>query len=201
MTNSTNKPFAEIVQSSLQSWTAQSWQWDQFPTYGSLTIIEQAQMHYIGLVYEVMTGSMDSSRYPFPFKKSEQELKAEQPQIFEFLRTTFSCLTLGYVHKGVIRYSAPPQPAKMHAFVYPISHELQQRFYSSDQYLHRLFGMGNLITNLDDLLLAQLHERQMSHGLSKESMQKFLHTYSLLTGNDYRRMKLFLERAPHEFGM
>jgi hypothetical protein len=199
--NQPNKAFAEVVQSSLHSFTAQSWNWDQFPAYGSLCTIEQANMHYIGLVYDVTTGSMDSSRYPFPFKKTEQELKAEQPQIFEFLRTTFSCLTLGYVYKGVIRYSAPPQPAKMHAFVQPIERELQQRFYASDQYLHRLFGLSNQIMNLDDLLIAQLHERQMGSTLSKESMQKFLHTYSLLTGNDYRRMKLFLQRAPHEFGI
>ena len=126
MKPTTNKAFSEVVESSLHSWTAQSWQWDQFPAYGSLCSIEQGQFHSIGLVYQVSTGSMDPTRYPFPFQKTEQELKKEQPQIFSFLRTTFSCLALGYIHKGIIRYSAPPQPAKMHAFAAPLAQEIGQ---------------------------------------------------------------------------
>lgn len=193
-----NKPFAEIVESSLHTWTAQSWAWDQFPPYGSLCVVEQQNIHYIGLVYEVSTGSMDPTRYPFPFQKTEEELKKEQPQIFSFLRTSFSCLVLGSIEKGVIRYSTPAQPAKMHAFVCPLDQETTQRFFSTDAYLHRLFSLSSYVMNLDDLLIALLEQRHACNALSTSSMKRFLQTYGLLTGNDYRRMKLFIQRAPKE---
>lgn len=195
-----NKPFAEVIESSLHTWTAQSWAWDQFPPYGSLCAIEQDRSQHIGLVYEVNTGSMDPTRYPFPFQKTEEELKKEQPQIFSFLRTSFSCLVLGSIEQGIIRYSTPSQPAKMHAFVSPLSQELAQRFFSSDAYLHRLFSLSSYIMNLDDLLIALLEQRTVYNALSTTSMKRFLQTYSLLTGNDYRRMKLFIQRAPKELG-
>ena len=54
-----------------------------------------------GIVHQVQTGSMDPVRYPFAYQKTEAELRAEQPQIFEFLKTTFSCLSsLGIKKKG-----------------------------------------------------------------------------------------------------
>lgn len=195
--NSTNsKPFAEIVESSLHHWKAQSWQWDYFPSYGSLVAVEQNHLYYIGLVYEVTTGSMDPTRYPFPFQKTEQELKKEQPQIFEFLRTTFSTLALGYYHKGSFLYTAPPHPAKMHAFVSPIKSELRDRFFSTPHYLHRIFALSSYVANIDDLLIALLCIHNQSQPLSKESLSRFMELYSLLTGNEYRRIKLFLQQIP-----
>lgn len=196
MTNAISKPFAEVVESSLHHWKAQSWEWDCSPAYGSLVSVRQDNHTYIGLVYEVTTGSMDPTRYPFPFKKTEQELKKEQPQIFEFLKTTFSSLTIGYYQKGNIKYIAPSAPARMHAFIEPISGELQERFFAVPNYLHRVFTLSSYITNIDDLLIALLHQRSEQKPFSRASFNKFMHTYSLLTGNEYRRIKLFLQQVP-----
>ncbi len=196
MISTSNKPFAEVVKSSLHHFTAQSWHWDTFATYGSLVVVEQGLSQYVGLVSEVQTGSMDPTRYPFPFQKSETELKKEQPQIFEFLRTTFTCLLIGYVHKGNIHYAAIPQPPKMHAFVQPIMDEARDRFLSDSSYLHRIFSVSNLVPNLDDLLLALLAEQKRHKPLSSQSMQSFMQNYWLLTGNDYRRLKLFVQQMP-----
>jgi hypothetical protein len=191
-----NKPFAEIIESSLHAWKAQSWQWDSFPSYGSLVTIQQAQLTYIGLVYEINTGSMDPSRYPFPFKKTEEELKREQPQIFEFLRTTFSSIALGYYHKGTFVYTAPPHPAKMHAFIEPMPLDMQRQFLAYPHYLHRIFALTTYVANIDDLLISMLNEQHRLHAISADFMQSFIQTYSLLTANEYRRIKLFLQRIP-----
>ena len=196
MTKITNKAFAEIVESSLHNWKAHSWQWDSFPAYGSLVTISQGNTIHIGLVYEVTTGSMDPTRYPFPFQKTEEELLVEQPQIFEFLRTTFSSITLGYYAKGSLYYTAPPHPAKMHAFIEPISHELRMQFFSKTFYIHRIFSLTSYITNIDDLLIAMLLEQNTYKPISRKNFTQFMQTYSLLTGNEYRRIKLFLQRMP-----
>ena len=190
MKQTNNKAFAEVIESSLDGWLAQSWQWDQFPSFASLVTVAQTERTLVGIVHQVKTGSMDPMRYPFPYQKTEEELLKEQPQIFEFLKTSFSCLTIGYYEKGHMYYQLTPKPAKIHAFVEPIEDELSKRFLSSERYLHSLFSIGNQIGNIDELLLALIRNQQPS----PEKITKFMQVYSLLTGNDYRRIKLFLQR-------
>lgn len=190
-----NKPFAEVIESSLQSWLAQSWQWNYFPPFGTLVHIQQSNRIVFGIVHQVQTGSMDPTRYPFPYQKTEEELLREQPQIFEFLKTTFSCVTIGYQEKGTIVYQLAPEPPKIHAFVSHVDAALSKQFFAHDAYLHCLFGLSAQIFNLDELLLALLQQQAALHILNEYKMKNFMHSYTLLTGNDYRRLKLFLQRA------
>ncbi len=188
-----NKPFAEVIESSLQHWLAQSWQWDHFPSFGSLVAIEQKPSTLIGIVSDIKTGSMDPGRYPYPYKKTQEELLKDQPQIFEFLKTTFSCIALAHYHKGRLYHTPPPQPAKIHAFVAPLAPDLLKRFFSSHHFLHTLFAQ---CTDQVDRLLIALLAQQKEHALLKqETFHLFMQSYSLLTGNDYRRIKLFVQQA------
>ncbi len=193
-----NKPFGEIIESSLHHFKAQTWQWDDFPTYGSLVSIEQKPYTYIGLVYEVATGSIDPSRSPFAYQKTEKELRAEQPQIFEFLKTTFWSLTLGYIYQERYWYTAPPHPAKIHQFVEQTNQTVSHQFLNRSLWIQRLFSLSGIVSNIDELLLAILSEQQKNDRFDKSNLLEFMQAYSLLTGNDYRRIKLFLGRAaPH----
>jgi hypothetical protein len=189
-----NKPFAEVIESSLQSWLAQSWQWDYFPPFGALVLIQQSNRTLFGIVHQVQTSSMDPMRYPFPYQKTEEELLREQPQIFEFLKTTFSCITLGYQENGTIFYQLTPQPPKIHAFVSHADIALSKQFFSHDNYLHCLFNASQ-IAHLDELLLAILRQQVHLQILDQRKVERFMHLYSLLTGNNYQRLKLFLQRA------
>ena len=189
------KPFAEIIESSLHGFLAQTWQWDNFPTFGSLVSVTSNKRTHLAIVHQIKTGSMDPIRYPFPYQKTEEELLAEQPQIFEFLKTTFSCLTIGYQEKGKLYYLIAPEPAKIHAFVEPLKPDLAKQFFYNEKYLHVLFGNAGEIFNLDELLLALLKTQDQLGIINSEKINNFMQAYSLLTGNDYRRMKLFLQRA------
>lgn len=190
-----NNYFAEIIESSITNWLAQSWSWDTFPSFGSFLAIESSKRTIFGIVYQIQTGSMDPVRYPFPYKKTEEELLKEQPQIFEFLKTTFSCITIGYQEKGTINYLIAPEPPKIHAFVYHPNLETHKIFFSNMRYLHLLFMHSATIFNLDELILAILKSHAQYALLTPEKILLFMETYSLLIGNDYRRIKLFLQRA------
>jgi len=191
----TNKPFAEVIESSLRGWLAQSWKWDHFPQFGSLVTIRSKKRILFGIVHQIQTGSMDPIRYPFPYQKTEEELKAEQPQIFEFLKTTFSCLTIGYQENHKLFYLLAPEPAKIHAFVEPIAPDRAKQFFAQEKYLHVLFSLQGQVFNLDELLLAMLKQQAQLNILSQGKVHTIMQAYSLLTGNDYRRIKLFLQRA------
>ncbi len=191
------KPFAEIIESSLHGWLAQSWQWDNFPSFGSLVIIREKKRTLFGIVHQVQTGSMDPVRYPFAYQKTQEELLREQPQIFEFLKTTFSCLTIGYQEKNNYNYLLAPEPPRIHSFVQHAPDDMGKQFFHRARYLHLLFGFAHQVGNLDELLLALLKQKASLNILNEENLNAFMQTYSLLTGNDYRRIKLFLQRAQY----
>lgn len=187
-----NTSFAEIIQSSLQVFIAQSWRWDHFPSFGSLVQAVEGCRTTYGIVYEINTGSMDVGRSPFPYKKTEEQLLAEHPQIFEFLKTTFSCIPFCYEEKGVISYLKPPRPLKIHTFISFPTDEKQKIIMVNGHYMHTIFSSVDLQGIVDDLILSIFAQQQaMSEKAFKELMKK----YTLLTGNDYRRIKLFLQRV------
>lgn len=191
------KYFAEVIESSLTGWLAQSWAWDTFPEFGSFVAIEGKKRTIFGIVHQVQTGSMDPVRYPFPYQKTEEELLKEQPQIFEFLKTTFSCITIGYQEKKSISYLIAPEPPKIHAFIMHPDTELSKFFFASNKYLHLLFTHSAQIFNMDELILALFKQYKDLNILTSEKIGIFMQTYSLLIGNDYRRIKLFLQRVEH----
>ena len=187
--------FAEVIESSLTQWLAQSWQWDTFPLFGSLVIIEEKKRTLFGIVHQIQTGSMDPLRYPFPYKKTEEELLKEQPQIFEFLKTTFSCIVVGYEEKYTISYLIAPEPPKIHSFVTHPNKEKMKAFFANSRYLHVLFTHSSHIFNIDELILALLKNITVAEILTHDKLHSLLQTYIFLIGNDYRRIKLFLQRA------
>jgi len=195
--NSSNTPFAEIIESCLDHVTAQCWQWDNFPTFGSLVQIESNEQIIFGCVTGIQTGSMDPLRYPFPYQKTEAELYAEQPQIFEFLKTTFKVQILGYQDKNntkKIFYLLPPKPCKIHAFVNTSSPEIQTLFFHKFDFLNLLFAFAHQIPNIDELLLVMIQQLSHQNLLSPQKLDLFCQKFSLLIGNDYRRLKLIFQR-------
>lgn len=200
-TLSNHHPFAEVIESSLETFTAQSWAWDFFPHFGSLVSVEDKEYTALGCVIHIQTGSMDPMRYPFPYQKTEEELRAEQPQIFEFLKTMFKVQVLGYIPKKNTQpkalYMLPPRPSKIHAFVASSNPQTQALFFENPDFLHLLFAFSHNIQNLDELLLAILKQQSDQKLLSKQWLEHFFQTFSLLTGNDYRRLKLFTQRIEH----
>jgi len=195
MQATTNNAFAEVIESELHSFLGQSWQWDTFPPFGSIVCIPETKRTLFGMIHQIKTGSMDPVRYPFTYQKTEQELRDEQPQIFEFLKTNFSCLIVGYQEKGIIYYTLAPQPAKIHAFIAPMPIDLSKQFFSCHRYLDLMFGLSGQLFNLDELLLATLKHQAQLDILSEKKISGFIQSFSLLTGNDYRRLKLFLQRV------
>lgn len=190
-----NQFFAEIIESSLESWMAQSWKTDTFPDYGSLVVVEEKNRKIFGIVYQIQTGSIEQGRYPMVYQKTEEELLREQPQIFEFLKTTFNCLTVGYQENDKIFYMLCPNPGRIHSFIRSATQKEILNFFKDCQYLHLLFGQAYKISNIDELLLAVLNNISKNKPLLDETFDELIKNFSLLTNNDYRRLKLFLKRA------
>lgn len=190
--------FAEVINSSLEHFTAQCWDWDKQPRFGSLVAVQTQKLILFGCVTQVTTGSLDPIRIPTAYKKTEEQLRAEQPQIFEFLTTNFDALIVGYMYlenPDQVSYMVPPFPSKIHAFVTMCAPSMAKHFFTSTDYLHVLFAAQSKLISLDELLLAVLQQQVQLGVLTKDIFHTFCQTYSLLNGNDYRRTKLLLQRA------
>jgi hypothetical protein len=187
--------FGEVLESSLYTWLGQSWQWDYFPPFGSMVTITSNNRILFGIVYQMQTSSIDPTRYPVAYQKTEQELLQEQPQIFEFLHTTFSCLSVGYLENSQLYYQIAPEPPKIHSFIKHASPEDIKHFFSDIRFLHLLFSHANQVLNLDELLLALLKQLLEQNILTSAYCAHFIATFSLLAGNDYRRLRFFLQRV------
>jgi len=119
---------------------------------------------------------------------------AEQPQIFEFLKTTFNCIILGYQENQSISYLLPPQPAQIHSFVQEASAEQSAEFLSNHGYLNLLLGGLQQLYNPDELLLALLRYQAANNLLTPDHLHHVIKKFSILIGNDYRRLKLLASR-------
>ncbi len=195
MSTPDTKTYAEVIESSLNGFLAQSWRWDYPPSFGSLVVVEGKKRTIFGIVQQIQTGSSDPQRQAFAYQKTHKELMAEQPQIFELLKTSFYCLILGYQEKGRLTYQLAPEPPLIHSFVSPASPELARQFFAHEGYLHLLFGAAGQIGSPDELLLAILVQHKQLGILTPERVNKLMQVFSVLTANDYRRLKLFLQRV------
>lgn len=189
-----NAPFAEVIESSLSSWTAQCWQWNRMPSFGSLVTINHQSRILFGIVHHIQTGSLDAVRMPFAYQKTHEELLQEQPQIFEFLKTTFSCIIVGYAVGERIWYHLAPEPPLIHSFIHPASQNQVHSFFKNTGYLPLLFQTAQSLAYFDELLLALVQTWYKTHAQDQAFLEQFFETFSLLCGNDYRRIKLFVQR-------
>jgi len=184
---------AEIVESSLLHWTAQCWRWDAVPEFGSLVCVASKKRSLYAIVYGIKTGSLDSNRYPFAYQKTEDELMAEQPQIFEFLKTHIDCITLGYEEHEKIYYHMPPEPPKIHAFVGPIHESKLNSFFARPDFLHLLLKCPEA-QYVDELILGLIAYLKKQTVLTPERLTSYLDTLSVILGADYKRFSLLLAR-------
>lgn len=189
------KPFAEIVESNLSSWCGKSWEWNIVPSFGSIVCIKSNVRTIYSIVYDIQTASSDPNRTVITYQKTEHELRRDQPQIFEFLETKFNCITIAYEENDHIFYQVAPEPPKIHDFVWPTTIDQRTSILSNEQYLQVLFNYSNTAFSLDELLLAILKASSDEKILKAPVFEKFIKMFSLLTNNDYRRLKLFLQRA------
>ncbi|RTL07409.1 hypothetical protein EKK58_01505 [Candidatus Dependentiae bacterium] len=188
------QPFAEIIESSLTKITAQCWDVEVPPSFGQCIQIKSEAICVYALVYHIQTGSFDTLRKPSPFKKTIAELKKEQPHIFEFLITTFTCIPIAYSYQQKIIYGIPPQPPSIHEFILPVDPKQIAILFAKKHFLMSVFNLQDQVGNVDELIISCFRFIYQKELFYHDYYVDFLDTYALLTGNDYKRVKLFASK-------
>lgn len=185
----------EVVYSSISQWVTQAWQWDVYPEFGAVICTENGSAQIFGIVYYIKTGSDDPVRQTFAYQKSEIELRREQPEIFEFLKTDFGAIPLGYSSDATFIYAFPSRPPQNHAFVRLATSIELKAFLGNTGSVQALFSQYSKIDCFEELLLAFLRYLEQFNLVSRALLMQVSEQLSLVTANDYRRLKMFMNRV------
>ena len=190
-TQSSDK-IAEVIEASTTQFAAQCYELYELPPLGSL--VKTGDIY--GIVCNAATASLEPGRRPIARGKdeaSEEAVYQSSPQLLKLLRSEFEGVVVGHGEGGKIYHYLPPNPARIHAFVYLCQPEEVREF-------SRSFGFLNILANsrlpvpADELIAAALRRMSLAH----EDPRKFLvaagKELATLLSHDFSQLKSILGR-------
>ncbi len=152
----------EVIEASTSEFIAQCYELYQSPPLGSLVKTRDQSVEQYGIVYHAATTSLEPGRRPIARGRdeaTEEEVYRSSPQLVKLLRTEFSALVVGHRQNEKLYHYLPPQPARIHGFVYLCPPEEVREFSQSFDFLNILVNAHPPVS-IDELVAASL--RQMS---------------------------------------
>ena len=186
-----NDHLGEVIDSNTADFLAQSRELNGSPPFGSFVKVA-AESTVIGLVFNVSTHSIEPNRRTTAYGKTEEELRLEQPQIFELLATEFSSIIVGHLDSFGAHPFLPPQPPRIHSFVYPCGPDETRMFTTTSDYLRTVTNASRLPT--DDLLIASVRSAWNAHDRDTAYLVSIGKDLSRLIKNDYDRLSSIIRR-------
>ncbi len=181
----------EVIGNSNTEFIAESTLLHQPPSFGSFVQVQAHETIY-AVVCNAYTHSLESNRLAIAYHRSEQELRDEQPQIFELLKTKFEAVIIGYECNGVVRYHLPPQPARLHSFVYACAPLEVRRITSHLWFLRSLMAVEK--APRDELIAAAIRAAAAVHPGDRAFLIKAGKELVKLIGDDYEMLSTILHR-------
>jgi hypothetical protein len=149
---------AEVIEASTTLFTAQCYELYELPPLGGL--VRTGDIY--GVVGHAETTGMEPGRKPIARGKdeaSEEAVYESSPQLLKLLRSEFTAMVVGYQDGEKIYQYLPPQPARIHGFVYLCPPDEVKEFSKNFGFLS-IFINATLLIPAEELIAATL--RQMS---------------------------------------
>ena len=182
----------EVISSSTTEFVAEARCLDKAPSFGQFVQVT-SEVSVIGIVYNVYSQSIEPNRRPTAYGKTQEQLRKEQPQIFELLRTEFQVLIVGYFEGHNPAYVLPPQPTKIHSFVFECDDKEVCSFTVRTDFLRSIINATNV--PVDELLVAVLRVALHARNSDQDYLIRMGKELSRLVGDDYDRLSSIIRRA------
>ena len=186
----------EVIGVSTTDFVAQCYELYQPPPLGSLVKTGDQGVEQYGIVYYATTSSLEPGRRPIARGRDEADEAAvyrESPQLTKLLRTEFSVLVVGYQEDGAVRHYLPPQPARIHGFVYRCSPAEVRGFGQSLGFLSILIN-ARLPVAAEELVAAALRQMSQAYDDPRAFLVAAGKELALLLGGEFNRLKAVLGR-------
>jgi len=196
----------EVIEACTTDFNAQCYELYQSPPLGSLVKVmwepdKDCQDCIFGVVCKVTTGGLEPGRRAIARGKDEpdeEEVYRANPQLLKLLKSEFKVLVIGYKKDDRMFQYLPPNPARIHGFVYLCSAEETRQFGQSFDFLNLLLK-SRLDISVEELTGATLRRMSQVYGLEKHaflvSAGKELAT---LLSTDYAQLKAILKGLKYD---
>jgi len=158
--NRSDNKIAEVIAASTAQFEAQCYELYELPPLGSL--VKTGDIY--GIVAEARTESLEPGRKPIARGKDETTEEAvyeSSPQLAKLLRSEFTAVVAGYKDGEKLYQYLPPQPARIHGFVYLCQPDEVKDFGGSLDFLDILTG-ASLPVSREELIAAALRRMSQS---------------------------------------
>jgi len=186
----------EVIEASTTEFVAQCYELYQLPPLGSLVKTRDESVELYGIVYNAATTSLEPGRRPIARGKdeaSEEAIYQSSPQLLKLLRSEFGALVVGHKQGDKLFHYLPPQPARIHSFVYRCEPEEVKEFSQSFDFLNVLINT-RLPVSVEELVAASLRQMSQVH----EDPHRFLvaagKELAILLSGEFNRLKAILGR-------
>ena len=187
----------EVIEAGTTEFTAQCYELYQSPPLGSLVKTKDSSAESYAIVYHATTTSLEPGRRPIARGKdeaTEEAIYQSSPQLLKLLRSEFTALVVGHREGDKLHHYLPPQPARIHSFVYQCPPEEVKEFSQSFTFLNLLLR-ASLPVSPDELIAACLRQMSRAH----EDPAAFLvvagKELAILLSSDFKQLKAILERV------
>jgi len=183
---------AEVIEASTAQFAAQCYELYELPPLGSL--VKTGDIY--GIVAGATTSSLEPGRRPIARGKdeaSEEAVYESSPQLSKLLRSEFEAVVVGHKDGDTLRQYLPPQPARIHGFVYLCQPDEVKEFSQS-------FGFLNILTSAalpvptEELIAAALRQMSRAHEDSRAFLVAAGKELANLLSSDFIRLKNILGR-------
>jgi hypothetical protein len=183
---------AEVIEASTAQFAAQCYELYELPPLGSL--VRTGDIY--GIVGHALTAGLEPGRRPIARGKdeaSEEAVYESSPQLAKLLRSEFTAAAAGFKNGDKIYQYLPPQPARIHGFVYLCQPDEVKEFSQS-------FGFLNILANAalpipaEELIAAALRQMSKAHEDSRAFLVAAGKELANLLSSDFIRLKNILGR-------
>ncbi len=155
-----------------------------------------------GDIYAVVAGAQTASLEPGrraiargKDEPSEAAVYEASPQLTRLLRSEFTAVVVGHKDGDKLRQYLPPQPARIHGFVYLCPPEEVKEFGRSFAFLNILLN-ESLPVPAEELIAACLRQLSAAHGDGRAFLVAAGKELAGLLSGDYIKLKNILGRLP-----
>ncbi len=186
----------EVIEASTTDFVAQCYELYQSPPLGSLVKTGDSGGELYGIVYNAATTSLEPGRRPIARGKdeaSEEEIYRSNPQLLKLLRSEFDAVVVGHRQGDKLYHYLPPQPARIHGFVYLCPPEEVKEFSQSFDFLSILIS-SHLTVPVDEVVSACLRQMSQAHEDRRAFLVAAGKELAVLLSGDFNQFKAILGR-------
>jgi hypothetical protein len=186
----------EVIEASTTDFVAQCYELYEIPPLGSLVKTGDSSVELYAVVCNAATTSLEPGRRPIARGKdetSEEEIYRSSPQLMKLLKSEFGALVVGHKQGDKLYHHLPPQPARIHSFVYLCPPEEIKEFGQSFDFLNILIN-AHLPVPTEELISASLRQMSQAHQDPRAFLVAAGKELAILLSGNLNQLKAILGR-------